>query len=223
MDNYEDRWIGIEEAAKYLDVNKDTIRNWIKKNNDIPAHKIGKLWKFKKSELDAWIKSGKSASQKIWKENEMGTVLLSLKPEAFQNVLSGKKYMSIERFSMMDLLLHIFTSVDLSKRLLELCIQEKKEIIEWKKTYKDDCAALERIDEYLKHHKVEMEIQKFQNTTSVSLGEIKKVFHKFIIPQMYYYLDDHPMLQYLEDNLIPIGEPIIHTFENITSNQICVH
>lgn len=40
---------------------------------------------------------------------------------------------------------------------------------------------------------------------------------------MYYYLDDHPMLQYLEDNLIPIGEPIIHTFENITSNQICVH
>ena len=56
------RWIGIEEAAKYLDVNKDTIRNWIKKNNDIPAHKIGKLWKFKKSELDAWIKSGKSAS-----------------------------------------------------------------------------------------------------------------------------------------------------------------
>ncbi|MBS5889363.1 MAG: helix-turn-helix domain-containing protein [Clostridium sp.] len=63
MDNYEDRWIGIEEAAKYLDVNKDTIRNWIKKNNnDIPAHKIGKLWKFKKSELDAWIKSGKSAS-----------------------------------------------------------------------------------------------------------------------------------------------------------------
>lgn len=62
MDNYEDRWIGIEEAAKYLDVNKDTIRNWIKKNDDIPAHKIGKLWKFKKSELDAWIKSGKSAS-----------------------------------------------------------------------------------------------------------------------------------------------------------------
>lgn len=62
MDNSENRWIGIEEAAKYLDVNKDTIRNWIKKKNGIPAHKIGKLWKFKKSELDDWIKSGKSAS-----------------------------------------------------------------------------------------------------------------------------------------------------------------
>lgn len=56
-----DKWINLEEAAEYLSVNKDTIRNWIRKGTDIPAHKIGKLWKFKKSELDAWVKSGKSA------------------------------------------------------------------------------------------------------------------------------------------------------------------
>ena len=58
----DDKWIGIEEAANYLSVNKDTIRNWIIKNNGVPAHKIGKLWKFKKSELDQWIKSGRSAN-----------------------------------------------------------------------------------------------------------------------------------------------------------------
>jgi len=56
----EDKWISLEDAANYMDVTKDTVRNWIKKT-DIPAHKIGKLWKFKKSELDEWIKSGKSA------------------------------------------------------------------------------------------------------------------------------------------------------------------
>ena len=55
-----EKWIGIEEAAEYMDVTKDTVRNWIKRT-DIPAHKIGKLWKFKKSELDAGIKSGRSA------------------------------------------------------------------------------------------------------------------------------------------------------------------
>lgn len=61
MENkFDDGWMGLETAANYLDVNKDTIRNWIKKT-DIPAHKIGKLWKFKQSELDEWIKSGKSA------------------------------------------------------------------------------------------------------------------------------------------------------------------
>ena len=55
-----DCWIGINEAAEYLGVNKDTIRNWIKRT-DIPAHKIGKLWKFKRIELDEWVKSGHSA------------------------------------------------------------------------------------------------------------------------------------------------------------------
>ena len=57
----DDRWISIADAANYLGVNKDSIRNWIKKECGIPAHKIGKLWRFKKSELDEWIKSGKSA------------------------------------------------------------------------------------------------------------------------------------------------------------------
>ena len=58
----EEKWIGIEEAADYLGVNKDSIRNWIKKpESEIPAHKIGKQWKFKKADLDEWVKSGKSA------------------------------------------------------------------------------------------------------------------------------------------------------------------
>ena len=57
-----DKWVGMEEAADYLGVNKDSIRNWIKKaDSGIPAHKIGKQWKFKKTELDEWVKSGKSA------------------------------------------------------------------------------------------------------------------------------------------------------------------
>ena len=55
-----ERWIGVEEAAEYLGVKPSTIREWIKKT-DIPANKIGKQWKFKRSELDAWVKSGESA------------------------------------------------------------------------------------------------------------------------------------------------------------------
>ncbi|MBQ2990910.1 MAG: helix-turn-helix domain-containing protein [Clostridia bacterium] len=60
IDNVNESWVGINEAAAHLGVAKDTIRNWIKRT-DIPAHKIGKLWKFKLSELDEWVKSGKSA------------------------------------------------------------------------------------------------------------------------------------------------------------------
>ena len=60
MMNNEEKWIGTEEAAKYLDVKVATIRKWLK-DKKISAHKIGKLWKFKKTELDEWVKSGKSA------------------------------------------------------------------------------------------------------------------------------------------------------------------
>lgn len=56
-----DRWIDIDEAAKYLAVNKDTIRNWIKKDCGIPANKIGRQWRFKRCDLDEWIRSGKSS------------------------------------------------------------------------------------------------------------------------------------------------------------------
>lgn len=57
----EENYISIDEAATYLDIKTVTLRNWIKKKSDIPAHRVGKLWKFKRSELDEWIKSGKSA------------------------------------------------------------------------------------------------------------------------------------------------------------------
>lgn len=64
MDNFlEEKWINLEDAATYLDVKPVTLREWIKKQevNGIPAYKIGTQWKFKKSELDEWVKTGKSA------------------------------------------------------------------------------------------------------------------------------------------------------------------
>ena len=57
-----DNYISIDEAAEYLGIKTVTLRNWIKKEESLPAHKIGKLWKFKRSELDAWVQSGKSAT-----------------------------------------------------------------------------------------------------------------------------------------------------------------
>lgn len=56
-----EKWINLDEAADYLGVKPGTIRDWIRKGNGIPAHKIGKQWKFKCSELDEWVKSGSSA------------------------------------------------------------------------------------------------------------------------------------------------------------------
>ena len=52
-----DRWLSVEEIAEHLGVTKDSIYRWIEKRA-LPAHKVGKLWKFKKDEVDAWVRSG---------------------------------------------------------------------------------------------------------------------------------------------------------------------
>ena len=59
--NIGDNWISIDEAAEYLGVSAVTLRGWLRSDKELPARKIGKQWKFKRSDLDAWVNSGKSA------------------------------------------------------------------------------------------------------------------------------------------------------------------
>lgn len=51
-----EKWSSLEEMAEHLGVSKDTIYRWISKKH-MPAHKIGRLWKFKISEVDDWVKN----------------------------------------------------------------------------------------------------------------------------------------------------------------------
>lgn len=57
-----DNYISIDEVAEYLGVKTSTIRTWIK-NKGMPAYRVGKLWKFKRLEIDGWVNSGKSANE----------------------------------------------------------------------------------------------------------------------------------------------------------------
>lgn len=60
IDVMSDRWLSVEEIAEYLGVSKDTVYAWISKRN-MPAHRIGRLWKFKTEEVDEWVRSGGAA------------------------------------------------------------------------------------------------------------------------------------------------------------------
>ena len=63
----EDRWLSVEEIAQYLGISKDTVYTWISAKG-IPAHKIGRLWKFKKDEIDTWVRGGKVKALKAGEE-----------------------------------------------------------------------------------------------------------------------------------------------------------
>jgi excisionase family DNA binding protein len=50
-------WVSVDDVANHLGVAKDSVYRWIEKRG-LPAHKIGRLWKFKLSEVDEWVRAG---------------------------------------------------------------------------------------------------------------------------------------------------------------------
>jgi excisionase family DNA binding protein len=49
-------WVSVDDVAKHLGVAKDSVYRWIETRN-LPAHKIGRLWKFRLSEVDEWVRA----------------------------------------------------------------------------------------------------------------------------------------------------------------------
>lgn len=52
-------WLSADDISEHLGVTKDTIYAWISEKR-MPAHKVGRLWKFQASEVDAWVRDGGS-------------------------------------------------------------------------------------------------------------------------------------------------------------------
>ena len=53
-----EKWVNLEDIADHLRVSKDTIRIWIK-DAKLPFYKAGKMYKFKISEVDEWVRKGR--------------------------------------------------------------------------------------------------------------------------------------------------------------------
>lgn len=52
-------WLSVEQIAEHLGVTRDSIYRWIDRKG-LPAHRVGRLWKFKASEVDEWVRAGGS-------------------------------------------------------------------------------------------------------------------------------------------------------------------
>lgn len=49
-------WVSVDDVARHLGVAKDSVYRWIE-TRGLPAHKIGRLWKFRLSEIDGWVEA----------------------------------------------------------------------------------------------------------------------------------------------------------------------
>jgi excisionase family DNA binding protein len=64
----QESWVSVDYVAKHLGIAKDTVYRWIE-SKCLPAHRVGRLWKFKVSQVDAWIEAG-GAAEPATKENK---------------------------------------------------------------------------------------------------------------------------------------------------------
>jgi len=60
MDFSVDRWYSLAEITQYLGISRDTVLNWIA-DKKMPAHKVGRLWKFRINEVDDWVRTDGAA------------------------------------------------------------------------------------------------------------------------------------------------------------------
>ncbi|WUR16048.1 helix-turn-helix domain-containing protein [[Empedobacter] haloabium] len=50
-------WISVEQIAEHLGVTRDSVYRWIDRKG-LPAHRVGRLWKFQRAEVDEWVRAG---------------------------------------------------------------------------------------------------------------------------------------------------------------------
>ena len=56
-------WVSLEEIAVHLGVSQDTVHRWIRMRG-MPAHKVGRLWKFQVTEVNDWVRAGRADEEK---------------------------------------------------------------------------------------------------------------------------------------------------------------
>ena len=61
----EDGWVGIADVAAHLSVPKDSIYRWVD-SKDFPAHRVGRLLRFRLSEVDEWVRTGGGSDSKTY-------------------------------------------------------------------------------------------------------------------------------------------------------------
>jgi len=66
----DEKWLSVEDIAKYLGVKRDTIYKWIS-NKSMPAHKVSRKWLFDKPEVDEWVRgNGSKQASNVFSEGE---------------------------------------------------------------------------------------------------------------------------------------------------------
>lgn len=156
----------------------------------------------------------------------MRRMLLSFKPEVYEKIKSGKKKFEHRRnFPDEPIMAYMYVSSPVKAITGVVYLGKRHCLSDWLEYYKEDSNAVTRIKEYMEtyHYRYAMEIDSFQETSQISLDDLRENIPGFVAPQMYIYLDGTELLEYIESNLKMTDLQVEHSFERIEACQVCVH
>ena len=154
----------------------------------------------------------------------MRKMLLSFKPEVYEKIKSGKKKFEHRRnFPDEPIMAYMYVSAPV-KAITGIVYLGKRHLLsDWKEEFKEDKDAIARIEKYQESYRYAMEIDEFQDTTAISLDDLRRDVPGFVAPQMYIYLDGTELLTYIEQKIEMKLINITHKLERIEATKICIN
>lgn len=151
-------------------------------------------------------------------------MLLSVKPYVYDKISAGTKIFEHRRcFPAEPIKAYLYVSSPMCAIQGIIILKNKHSLKEWEQEFADDKEAVERIKEFEQSANFAMEIHEFYETNAIPLSELRREVDRFVVPQMYYFLDDRPLLRFLEKNLLTTGKKISNSFDKIGSTMVCRH
>ena len=96
----------IDEVAKYLRVSERTVYDWAQRG-EIPAGKIGTVWRFKKTELEKWVNDRLSASTLVPQSRNLH----------LESIISPDRIVMLDFSAKRDALLALADNISTSPRI----------------------------------------------------------------------------------------------------------
>ena len=153
-------------------------------------------------------------------------MLLSFRPDVYEKIKSGVKIFEHRRnFPDEPIMAYMYVSSPVKAITGVVYLGKRHCLSDWLEYYKEDSNAVTRIKEYMEtyHYRYAIEIDSFQETSQISLDDLRENIPGFVAPQMYIYLDGTELLEYIESNLKMTDLQVEHSFERIEACQVCVH
>lgn len=153
----------------------------------------------------------------------MSTILLSFTADVFKRLERGeKKFEYRKHFPKGKTTVYFYVSNPIKAITGIGEFGNREELVTWLDKFSSRPDNVKRrIEDYLEDCNYVAPLLSFQKTNRLPLHDLQKDIPNFVVPRMYYYLDDLELLDYLNNKLEYIGAPIYHSFDYIEDDDIC--